>query len=401
MARFQAFLAFLLHTLLYIFTVGAYDTLTDDSLRGIPGPGNDFDIKNGAILAPILIPRVSGTEGSTKVLNHLADFFRKNLPKWNVSFQNSTQKTPASGAGETPFINLIVTRDPPWAKTGEVSYFTLAAHYDSKMTPEGFIGATDSAAPCAMIMHAARALDSSLTKKWADMEKKDSGALDEESQRGVQLLLFDGEEALETWTATDSIYGARSLAEEWENTFHPALSTFRNPLQSISLFVLLDLLGAKAPVVPSYFITTHWAYAHMAHLESRLRKLGLFKSSPNHATKAKKAEEAAKKKGKEYKKRAEPVWLREENKKDSDNWLGGLIGDDHEPFLHRGVEVLHMIPSPFPRVWHEMDDNGFHLDMDTVEDWTLLVTAFTAEWMELEGFMDKKQGKRSVDKEEL
>jgi glutaminyl-peptide cyclotransferase len=64
-----------------------------------------------------------------------------------------------------------------------------------------------------------------------------------------------------------------------------------------------------------------------------------------------------------------------------------MILDDHVPFMDRGVEVLHIIPSPFPRVWHKLDDDGEHLDIETVEDWTTLVTAFVAEWMELEGFM--------------
>lgn len=47
-----------------------------------------------------------------------------------------------------------------------------------------------------------------------------------------------------------------------------------------------------------------------------------------------------------------------------------------------------MIPIPFPRVWHEMDDDGEHLDIDTVKDWAKLVTAFTAAWMDLEGLFD-------------
>jgi len=47
-----------------------------------------------------------------------------------------------------------------------------------------------------------------------------------------------------------------------------------------------------------------------------------------------------------------------------------------------------MIPIPFPRVWHTSDDDGEHLDIDTVEDWAKLVTAFTAEWMDLEGHFD-------------
>ena len=67
--------------------------------------------------------------------------------------------------------------------------------------------------------------------------------------------------------------------------------------------------------------------------------------------------------------------------------MGGLIGDDHVPFMARGVDVLHIIPSPFPDVWHRMQDDGEHLDLDTCKDWAVLVTAFAAEWMDLEGFI--------------
>ena len=63
-----------------------------------------------------------------------------------------------------------------------------------------------------------------------------------------------------------------------------------------------------------------------------------------------------------------------------------MIEDDHVPFQARGVDILHMIPTPFPAVWHKITDDGEHLDLATVEDWTKLVTAFAAEWMELEGF---------------
>ena len=103
----------------------------------------------------------------------------------------------------------------------------------------------------------------------------------------------------------------------------------------------------------------------MANAESRLRALGQFKSSGR-------------------------VFLTDGN---SDQGRGyGGIADDHLPFMARGVEILHMIPSPFPRVWHEMDDDGEHLDLNTVEDWAQLVTAFAAEWMELEGFMPQAAG---------
>ena len=231
-----------------------------------------------------------------------------------------------------------------------------------------------------MLLHIAQALDDALTKKWESMSASsaaDTDGLDPDFNRGLQILLLDGEEAFRSWTTTDSIYGARSLAAEWEATPHAALSTYTNPLDSIELFVLLDLLGSKDPKIPSYYPTTHWAYQKIADTEARLRNNGLFRSATNH-----KREE-----GEEKAKREEAKWFFEPNKKDSDRWMGGLIGDDHEPFIARGVEILHVIPTPFPRVWHEMSDDGAHLDMDTTEDWAVLVAAFAAEWMELEGFL--------------
>ena len=56
------------------------------------------------------------------------------------------------------------------------------------------------------------------------------------------------------------------------------MSTYRNPLGQISLFVLLDLLGSAGGSVPSYFLTTHWAYRAMARAEERLRGLGLLET---------------------------------------------------------------------------------------------------------------------------
>lgn len=141
-------------------------------------------------------------------------------------------------------------------------------------------------------------------------------------------------------------------------------------------------------------MTTHWAYQKMAKVEERLRKLGLMRSSPNHPAKMAKRENK--------KPRAERPFLPDMNKKSHD-FLGGFVQDDHVPFMARGVEILHMIPSPFPNVWHTMDDDAEHLDADTVEDWTKLVMAFTAEWMELEGSFDSKTEKQKgqVKKTEL
>lgn len=202
----------MLALLLLFMTAAAYSPLSDSFLRAVPGPGDDFDIHNGALLAPILIPRVPGTEGSVKVQQHFVDFFQRELPNWTTEWQNSTAKTPATGSRDVPFNNIIFKREPPWTKTGQANILTLVAHFDSKLTPEGFIGATDSAAPCAMLMHVARSIDKYLTQMYDEMvalgELGGTPAMD----MGVQILLLDGEEAFVSWTDTDSLYGARYVA---------------------------------------------------------------------------------------------------------------------------------------------------------------------------------------------
>jgi glutaminyl-peptide cyclotransferase len=356
----------------------AYAPLSDDTLKNrLPQPKtSDFDIHTGAILAPILIPRVPGTEGSTKVLQHFADFFAKELPAWEITYQNSTSKTPVHGNKEIPFRNFIATRDPPWATPGNVARLNLVAHYDSKYSPEGFIGAIDSAAPCAMIMHAVRAIDDALTKKW-DAIQTEGFDPDFEEHKGIQVLLLDGEEAFQRWTDTDSIYGARSLAEEWDQKRYPAMSTYKSYLDSIELFVLLDLLGSpENPAIPSWQHSSHWSYVHMAKLEAKLRDFKLFKSTSGNP------------------------WLPDKDKDETEAFRSYVMQDDHIPFIARGVHVLHLIPGRFPSVWHKMSDNGDNLDIPTVEDWALLTTAFAAEYMELEGFFEKKGGrlrKRDVE----
>lgn len=195
-----------------VLLVSAYKPLSDSFLKAIPSPASDFDIENGALLAPLLIPRVPGTSGQIKAQKHLVGFFQRELPKWTIEWQNSTSTTPATGSKELPFANLIIKREPPWVKPGQSNLLTLVAHYDSKKTSleglEGFIGATDSAAPCAMLMHAARSIDKYITQMHDEMAALGEGGT-VEMDMGVQILFLDGEEAFLKWTDTDSLYGSR------------------------------------------------------------------------------------------------------------------------------------------------------------------------------------------------
>lgn len=187
-------------------------SLSNDQLLQIPSPGDDFNIDTGQLLAPILSPRVPGTEGSHEVQRHFVDFFTDNLPSWTIISQNSTSKTPATGNREVPFTNWIFRRDPPWVKAeGDVGRLTLAAHFDSLIEQEGFIGAVDSAVPCAILLHVARSIDASLSARWAAMEKNG----DVLEAKGIQIIFMDGEEAFGEWTDEDSLYGARYVCMDY------------------------------------------------------------------------------------------------------------------------------------------------------------------------------------------
>lgn len=203
-------LAALTYLLLSSPTTQAYKPLSDSFLKAIPSPGDLFDHEKGSLLAPLLIPRVPGTPGQKTVQQHFVSYFQRELPKWDISWQNSTATTPTSRGKELPFQNLIFKREPPWVKPGQANLLTLVAHYDSKISPNGFIGATDSAAPCAMLMWIAKVVDGYVQRMYDEMQALEEGGT-VEMDMGIQILLLDGEEAFQSWTDTDSLYGARHV----------------------------------------------------------------------------------------------------------------------------------------------------------------------------------------------
>ncbi|KAI8937059.1 hypothetical protein NX059_006278 [Plenodomus lindquistii] len=360
-----SFPSFLTSLLLLQTPTEAYKPLSDSFLRAIPSPGHAIDPQTGSLLAPILIPRVPGTPGQVAVQHHFVNYFQTELPHWTIEWHNSTAHTPISGGAELPFANLVFKREPPWVKPGQANLLTLVAHYDSKYQPDGFIGATDSAAPCAMLLHVAKVVDAYVQRMYDEMQELGEGG-SVEMDMGIQILFLDGEEAFEKWTDDDSLYGSRALAQQWQITPNPPSAKFykyRTPLSQISLFLLLDLLGSAGPKIPSYFPTTHWAYKRLSTIESRMRELALLESTPDEA------------------------FLPDVDR----TATHGGVSDDHLPFMGGGVEVLHVIPHPFPKVWHTLEDNGENLDMATVRDWSKIVAAFVLEWLDMMEVWDEPE----------
>lgn len=48
-----------------------------------------------------------------------------------------------------------------------------------------------------------------------------------------------------------------------------------------------------------------------------------------------------------------------------------------------GVPVLHLIPSPFPEVWHTMEDTEENLDQTTIENLSKILQVFVLEYLNL------------------
>ena len=73
---------------------------------------------------------------------------------WNIEEDSFEQDTVV---GRVRFTNIIATLDPNAPRR-----MVIACHYDSKMSPRGFLGATDSAVPCAQMINLAKTLQTEL-----------------------------------------------------------------------------------------------------------------------------------------------------------------------------------------------------------------------------------------------
>lgn len=315
-------------------------------------------------LSKILIPRAPDTENITLARNYIVSTLKK--LDWEVEEDEFTDHTPI---GRKKFINIIATKNPSASRR-----LILSAHYDSKYYPDypenQFIGATDSAAPCAMMLDIAETLDPLLNdrhKRWEE------GLLDDDDENiadiTLQLVFFDGEEAFRDWTDTDSIYGARHLAHKWANTYRSThtrrrlLGSEETEISSIEHLILLDLLGAPDPLIRSYYTDTAWMFDALVAIEKRLGDSGAFEYG-------------------EDKSMASGSW-RSWFMQRSRLGMFSHIGDDHVPFLKKGVSVLHIISEPFPRVWHTLKDDASALDLPTMRRWSLLLRVFLSEYLHL------------------
>ncbi|KAK3718780.1 hypothetical protein QZH41_014028 [Actinostola sp. cb2023] len=296
----------------------------------------NYDEFYGEILRPIMKVRVPGTANH----NEVRKFIKKQFEdlKWSVTEDVFDATTPYGNS--LTFRNIIATLNPT-AQTRHV----MAAHYDSKYFNDSgreFIGATDSAVPCAMLIELARTVTPLFRNKPLSNEVT------------LQMVFFDGEEAFKQWSKSDSLYGARHLATFWETMQDEFAPANRDPLavptllDSVNSLILLDLLGAPKPKFYDMHQPTTVLFQELRKAEDIINGAGQLQEYSRNER---------------YFQYGENVQI--------------YIEDDHIPFLQKDVPILHLIPVPFPTCWHKFSDGYECLSNATIHNIIKILRVFT------------------------
>lgn len=152
-------------------------------------------------------PRWPGSKGQEKV----AAYLRGKLKNDNLAEDPFEASTPA---GKLPMRNFVAKF--PGAKDGII---VISSHIDTNypLRNTNFIGANDGACTTGLLLAIADQLRG----------KKLDGY-------SVWLAFLDGEEAVEKWSASDSVYGSRHLASAWQQD---------GTLAKIKGFMVADMIG--------------------------------------------------------------------------------------------------------------------------------------------------------------
>ncbi len=229
-----------------------------------------------------------GSEGHTKA----EAYIRKQFAHDSLEADDFTASTPA---GILPMCNFIVKF--PGKKDGII---VVATHYETNypLRNINFVGANDGGATTGLLIELANQLRGHTLDGYS-----------------VWLVFFDGEEAFEQWSDSDSTYGSRHLAAKWSGD---------GTLRKIKAFLLTDMIGDRDLNIDREGNSTPWL-------------LDLVKT-------------AAKQTGNQR-----YVFAHDQTE-----------SDDHLPFVRRGVPVVDLIDSEYgprdrdhPDGWHHTAEDTF------------------------------------------
>ena len=189
---------------------GVYAVLLSLLLWACPAPAESFNAARAMQYTREVVafgPRPIGSANHKK----LESYILAHLKNDQVEDDAFTADTPE---GKFPVRNIIAKF--PGTRPGVI---VVAGHYDTNypLRNAGYVGANDGGSSTAILLELANQLRG----------KKREGY-------SVWLLWTDGEEAVRNWTATDSLYGVRHLADKWQKD---------GTLKNIKALLVADMIG--------------------------------------------------------------------------------------------------------------------------------------------------------------
>ena len=153
-------------------------------------------------------------------------YLRAHLQHDNLEEDTFTADTPI---GPVNLRNFIVKF--PGKKPGII---VLGTHYETNyyLRNTSFVGANDGASTTGLLLAIADQLRGKPNEGYS-----------------VWLVFFDGEEAIKSWSASDSTYGSRHLAAKWGRD---------GTLAKIKAFMLADMIGDKDLDIQRETNSTPW-----------------------------------------------------------------------------------------------------------------------------------------------
>jgi Zn-dependent M28 family amino/carboxypeptidase len=155
--------------------------------------------------------RYMGNENHKKLEHYILDHLKGDQVEED-SFTADTVE------GKFPVHNIIAKF--PGTKDGII---VIMGHYDTNypLRNIGYVGANDGGSSTAILLEFANQLRAGMRA-----QKRDGYS--------VWLVWTDGEEAVKSWSDTDSLYGTRHLAEKWEKD---------GVLKKIKALMVMDMIG--------------------------------------------------------------------------------------------------------------------------------------------------------------
>jgi glutaminyl-peptide cyclotransferase len=223
-------------------------------------------------------PRPAGSTGARQVREYIAREMKAiGLSAMEQPFEATTP------IGPIPMANVRVAIP---GDAGAHGRLLIGGHYDTKLFKDGaFVGANDAGSSTAFLIELARVL------------KTRRNALP------MEIVFFDGEEAVVDWTGTDHTYGSR---------YYVMAARRDGSLGDVRALILVDMIGDRDLRIMREPQSTKWLTDTIWRTAKRLKR---------------------------------PEFVDEEF----------VVEDDHVEFLQAGVPAVDLIDLDYS-AWHTADD---------------------------------------------